>query len=169
MSILGGAVGVSSFVFGRETSPKILLERKATYLRASTGNQNLQSKLAHNFTPREMLLQALFKPLTLLIRSPVLMIISLYVALVFGFMYLIFTTFSQVFEGQYGFDTATSGLGLGVALVVRMLIFKVLNMRVQEICLKRDGIQAPRAEHRLVLMIFFSPFVGIGLFIYGFL
>lgn len=170
MSILGGAVGVTSFAFGRETSPKILLERRASRLRASTGNKDLRSKLAHHFTPREVLLQALFKPIMLLVRSPVLLIISLYVALVFGLMYLLFTTFPQVFEGQYGFGTATSGLvylGLGVALVVCMLIFKALNMRVQETCLKRDGIQQPRAEYRLVLMIFFSPFVSVGLFIYG--
>ncbi|EPE36717.1 MFS general substrate transporter [Glarea lozoyensis ATCC 20868] len=170
MSILGGAVGIASLVLGRETSPKILLERKAACLRASSGNKNLRSKLAHHLTPQEVLFQALFKPLMLLVRSPVLLIISLYVALVFGLMYLLFTTFPEVFEGQYGFGTATSGLvylGLGVALVVCMLIFKAFNMRVQETCMKRDGVQQPKAEYRLVLMMFFSPFVGVGLFIYG--
>lgn len=170
MSSLGGTVGLASLVFGRETSPKILLERRAARLRASTSNKNLRSKLAHQLTTREVLFQALFKPLMLLVRSPVLLVISLYVALVFGLMYLLFTTFPAVFEGQYGFGTATSGLvylGLGVALVICMLIFKVLNMRVQETCMKRDGVKQPRPEYRLVLMIFFSPFVGVGLLLYG--
>lgn len=85
-------------------------------------------------------------------------------------MYLLFTTFTDVFEGEYGFTTSTSGLvylGLGVALVICMLLFGALNERVQAACLKADGATQPRPEYRLVLMIFFSPLVGVGLFIYG--
>jgi predicted MFS family arabinose efflux permease len=106
----------------------------------------------------------------LLFRSPILFVISLYVALVFGVMYLLFTTFPSVFEGQYGFSTSISGLvylGLGVALVTSMLLFNVLNGRVQAARMKADGVQQARPEYRLLLMIWFSPFVGLGLIIYG--
>jgi hypothetical protein len=95
---------------------------------------------------------------------------SLYVALVFGLMYLLFTTFTDVFEGQYGFGTSTSGLvylGLGVAEIVAMFVFSTQNDRIQRARMKADGVQRPRPEYRLVLMIWFSPFVGVGLFIYG--
>lgn len=106
----------------------------------------------------------------LLLRSPILFVISLYVALVFGVMYLLFTTFPSVFEGQYGFTASISGLvylGLGVALVASMLLFNTLNGRVQAAQMKADAVQQPRPEYRLLLMIWFSPFVGLGLILYG--
>ena len=154
----------------RETHPKIILERKAARLRAATGNTRLRSKLYRPLTARQVVLQVLVRPIMLILRSPILLVISLYVALVFGLMYLLFTTFTAVFEGQYEFSTSTAGLvylGLGVALVAAMLTFYALNDRVQKARMQADGVQRPRPEYRLVLMIWFSPFVGVGLFIYG--
>ncbi|RDW63791.1 MFS multidrug transporter [Coleophoma cylindrospora] len=170
LAIFGAAVGIGALIFMRETHPKILLERKAASLRTSTGNPSLKSKLAHTLTPRQVLVQALGRPTILLLRSPVLLVISLYVSLVFGLMYLLFTTFPDVFEGQYGFNTSTSGLvylGLGVALIIAMFAFGALSDRIQAARMKADGVQRPQPEYRLVLMIWFSPFVGVGLFIYG--
>ncbi|KAB8079445.1 major facilitator superfamily domain-containing protein [Aspergillus leporis] len=172
LAILGGVVGVTALVIMRETHPKVLLERKAAHLRATTGHLNLRSKLANNnsISPGQVLLQVLIRLTMLLFQSPILFVISLYVALVFGVMYLLFTTFPSVFEGQYGFRTSISGLvylGLGVALVASMLLFNVLNGRVQAARMKADGVQQPQPEYRLLLMIWFSPFVGLGLIIYG--
>ncbi|KZF19519.1 fluconazole resistance protein 1 [Xylona heveae TC161] len=170
LAILGGAIGIAMLIVMRETQPKVLLERKAARLRASTCNTHLRSMLARSLTPRQVLVQALGRPVKLLLRSPVLLVISLYLALVFGLMYLLFTTFTDVFEGQYGFRTSISGLvylGLGFALVTSMVLFTVLNDRVWRAWMKAEGVQRPRPEHRLVLMICFSPFAGVGLFIYG--
>ncbi|KAL5333053.1 major facilitator superfamily domain-containing protein [Aspergillus crustosus] len=165
LSILGGLIGGIALLIMRETHPKIILERKATRLRAATGNCNLRSTLAQRLYPRQVLLQVLSRPIRLLFRSMILFVMSLYVALVFGVMYLLFTTFTGVFEGQYGFSTSISGLvylGLGVALVMSMVIFNMMNARV-----RADPPQQPRPEHRLILMIWFSPLVGLGLFLYG--
>ncbi|KAF7125723.1 hypothetical protein CNMCM5793_002016 [Aspergillus hiratsukae] len=172
LAILGGAVGVTALVIMRETHPKVILERKAAHLRATTGRLNLRSKLANDdsISPGRVLLQVLIRPTMLLFQSTILFVISLYVALVFGVMYLLFATFPSVFEGQYGFSTSISGLvylGLGVALVASMLLFNVLNGRVQAARMKADGVQQARPEYRLLLMIWFSPFVGLGLIIYG--
>lgn len=135
-----------------------------------TGNPDLQSKLDSTLSPRQVVLQVLVRPLMLLVQSPILLVISLYVALVFGVMYLLFTTFTGVFEGQYGFSTAISGLtylGLGVALLFSMLIFNMFNARVLASRMKADRVQQPRPEYRLLFMIWFSPFVAFGLFLYG--
>ena len=172
LSILGGVAGATALVVMRETHPKVILERKAANLRATTGDLKLRSRLASGtpLSPGQVLLQILIRPLMLLFGSPILLVISLYVALVFGVMYLLFTTFPSVFEGQYGFSTSVSGLvylGLGVALVASMLLFYVLNERVQAAQMKADGVQQVRPEYRLLLMIWFSPFVGVGLIIYG--
>ncbi|OGE54732.1 hypothetical protein PENARI_c005G00818 [Penicillium arizonense] len=170
LAILGGFFGSIAVLVLRESHPKVLLEQKAAYLRASTGNSNWRSKLDSTLSPRQVLLQVLVRPVMLLVRSPILFVISLYVALVFGVMYLLFTTFTSVFEGQYGFSTSISGLtylGLGVALVISMVLFNLLNGRVQAARMKADGVQQPRPEYRLLLMIWFSPFVAGGLFLYG--
>ncbi|EEP76068.1 conserved hypothetical protein [Uncinocarpus reesii 1704] len=170
LAILGAAVEIAALVFMRETHPKVLLERKAARLRADTGNPHLRSRLSKPLTPGQVLTQALIRPTSLLLRSPILQVISLYVALVFGLMFLLLTTFTAVFEGQYGFQTSTAGLvylGLGVALVTSMLVFSTLNGRVEAARMKADGVGQPRPEYRLILMIWLSPFVGVGLFIYG--
>jgi predicted MFS family arabinose efflux permease len=154
----------------RETSPKILLERKAARLRVSTGNPQLRSKLADPRSRGQVLMQSLVRPATLLVRSPVLLALSLYAALVFGDIYILFTTFNGVFRGQYGFTTSVSGLpylGLGIALVLGVVIFGKVNPRIQAARMKADGVSTPKPEYRLLLMVWFSPCVAIGLFIYG--
>lgn len=171
LAIFGGTAGVAAAILMRETNPKTILERRAARLRGSTGNPDIRSKLARStISPRLVLMQALVRPMMLLMRSPVLLVISLYVALVFGLMYLLFTTFTDVFETQYGFTTALSGLtylGLGVALLGAMGAFQVLNERVTKARMVADGVDTKRPEYSLILMIWFSPFVGLGLLIYG--
>jgi MFS family permease len=170
LAILGGFCGFIAVLVLRETHPKVLLKRKAAHLRANTGNPNWRSRLESTLSPRQALLQVLIRPAMLLVRSPILFVISLYVALVFGVMYLLFTTFTSVFEGQYGFSTSISGLtylGLGVALLISMVLFNLLNGRVQTARMKAESVQQPRPEYRLLLMIWFSPFVAGGLFLYG--
>lgn len=155
----------------RETHPKILLERKAARLRASTGNPELRSRLAsRRLTAGHVLITTLVRPCELLVRSPILLVVSVYVALIFGTMYLLFTTFTSVFEGQYGFSTSMSGLvylGSGVALVFALIAFHGLNGRVLRSRMRADGVSTTKPEYHLIMMILFSPFVGLGLFMYG--
>jgi hypothetical protein len=83
----------------RETHPNTLLERKAVYLRRATGNPHLQSKLDCGLTKQQIIVAALVRPTKLLIFSPIVLVLSIYVALIFGLLYLLFATFSMVFEG----------------------------------------------------------------------
>ena len=148
----------------------MLLERKASQLRHSTGNTRLRSKLAHTLSHRQILTQSLVRPTMLLVRSPVVLALSLYAALVFGDIYILFTTFNGVFRGQYGFSSSVSGLvylGLGIALVLGVVIFGNINPRIQAARMKADGVSTPKPEYRLLLMVWLSPCVAIGLFIYG--
>lgn len=148
----------------------MILRRKAARLRASTSQVNLQSKFEQPVHVSKVLQQAVVRPTWLLLRSPILAALSIYAALVFGVIYLLFTTFDSVFQGQYGFAQSVSGLvylGLGIALVLGVFMFAVLNPRIQAARMKADGVDQPRPEYRLLLMIWLSPFVAVGLFIYG--
>ncbi|KAI1183077.1 fluconazole resistance protein 1 [Nemania serpens] len=144
LAIFGGASTTAAIVFLRETNPKILLERKAARLRAATGNLALRSVQTHphSISPRPVLAGALGPPTKLLINSPILLVMSLYVAFIFGTTYLLFTTFPDVFEGQYGFTVSTSGLaylGLGVALFVALIINCTFGERVRATRMKADA------------------------------
>ncbi|KAL8790924.1 MAG: hypothetical protein Q9213_000349 [Squamulea squamosa] len=170
LAILGGAIEAATLMVMRETSPKILLERKTARLRVSTRNTDLRSKLAHKLTLQQILTQAFARPTMLLIRSPVVLALSLYAALVFGVIYLLFTTFNGVFRGQYGFSASISGLpylGQGLALFIGVVLFSYLNPRIQAARMKADGLDKPKPEYRLLPMIWLSPCVALGLFIYG--
>ncbi|KAI0394203.1 fluconazole resistance protein 1 [Xylariaceae sp. FL0594] len=170
--ILDGAIAIAALVLLRETNPKILLERKTSRLRALTSNTALHSRLAHphSVSPKQVLMTALVRPTKMLLQSPILLVMSLYVAFIFGTAYLLFTTFPAVFEGQYGFTAATSGLaylGLGGALGVAMVISRTFGDRVQAARKKADGVTEPQPKYRLIPMIIFSPCVGLGLIFYG--
>ena len=149
----------------RETQPRILLQRKAARL----GLPQLQSHAPRALAPHRLLTRALVRPTMVLIRSPIVLVMSLYTALVFGVMYLLFTTFTDLFESQYRFSRSLSGLaylGLAVALVAAMATSSAIGGRVGT---GHDGasVGARRPETRLILMIWFSPLVGLGLFVYG--
>ncbi|KAI5196060.1 MFS general substrate transporter [Aureobasidium subglaciale] len=170
LAILSGASELAALIIMCETSAKVILDRKAKRLRKSTGDLRLRSKLAHVVEPKQVLIQALFRPTSLLFRSPVVLALSLYAALVFGVIYILLTTFDDVFRGQYGFSEGTSGLaylGLGVALVLGVFLFAFVNPRAEASRMKAEGLQQPRPEHCLLLMIWLSPFVAVGLLIYG--
>lgn len=100
----------------RETYGNVLLKHKAARLRKETGNLHLISKGDLGLSPRALFLHSIVRPLKLLLFSPIVLLLSLFAAVVFGQTFLLFTTFPTVFEEQYGFTTGTSGLSyLGVS------------------------------------------------------
>ncbi|KAE8132031.1 major facilitator superfamily domain-containing protein [Aspergillus pseudotamarii] len=170
VAILGGAASLGTLIFMRETHPNTLLERKAAYLRRSTGNPRLRSKLDRGLSNQQIILTSLVRPTKLLLFSPIVLVMSIYVALIFGLLYLLFATFSMVFEGQYGFSTGISGLaylGLGIGELVGLFTFGILSDRILKAKMAAENVQEPKPEYRLVLMMWFPPVIGPGLFIYG--
>ncbi|KAF3480936.1 uncharacterized protein GIQ15_06283 [Arthroderma uncinatum] len=168
--ILGGAASLSMLLFMRETHPNTLLERKAKRLRFETNNPNLKSVLSRHLTSKQILMAALIRPTKLLLFSPVVLAMSVYVALIFGIMYLLFATFSLVYKVQYNFSTSVSGLtylGLGTGEMVGLFIFGVLSDRLLKARMAADGVTEPKPEYRLILMMWFPPALPVGLFIYG--
>lgn len=155
----------------RETYPPILLARKAARARDKTLN-NVQGEIKPDRcpAPKGLVLAACVRPMKMLFFSPIVLILSIYVGLIFGILYLLFATFSTVFEGQYHFTTGTSGLaylGLGLGELVGLVVFGVLSDKVLQARMARDNQAKPKPEYRLVLMMWFAPVIPLGLFIYG--
>ena len=134
-----GANAILGFVFLRETYSPVLLERKAARLRKETGNPLLRAKGKSTLPLRRLLIRAIQRPTRMLVRSPVILGVSLYMAMVYGVIYLLFVTFSTVFQEQYGFSVGVAGLsylGIGIGMVFALFTMGKYNdslvMRLSE-------------------------------------
>ena len=153
----------------RETYGSVLLRRKAARLRKQTGNLDLISIGDLGLSPRGLFLHSIVRPLKLLLFSPIVLLLSLFAAVVFGQTFLLFTTFPAVFEEQYGFTTGTSGLsylGMGIGMILGIITFRLLSDKIlKKDALDGDGTMKP--EYRLPLMVYLTPVMPIGFFWYG--
>lgn len=146
----------------RETNAAIILSNKAARLRKEFGNPNLRPARAKQVPVRQLAERALFRPVRMLFFSPIVLLMGIYMAIVFGMTYLLFATFPSVFENQYGWGVGVSGLaylGLGIGCAIGLIIFASLSDKL----LTKDG----GPERRLLLMIAVGPCMPIGIFWYG--
>lgn len=108
------------FFFFPETSANNLLLRRAKRLRALTGDDKLISEpelIAQQMTPNQVVTMALIKPFTLNFTEPMVFLLNLYIALIYGLLYIWFESFPIVFVELYGFSLGTLGLAfLGILL-----------------------------------------------------
>ncbi|KAI2621531.1 MFS general substrate transporter [Hypomontagnella submonticulosa] len=168
--ILGGVFIPLSFVFLRETFPPVLLEQKTHRLRKETGNENLRSKLPGRLAPKEQFKLAIVRPMKLLLVTPIVTLMSLYVAITYGILYLLITTFSFVYTGQYGFDEGDSGLTFlpaGLGMMIGVVGFGQLT----DLMVKRNQakglVHKPEVRLSPIFTIPAGIALPIGLFIYG--
>lgn len=169
VAMLAGAFSILQFIFGRETYHPTILHNKTKRLQKETGNMELRSKLALNIPPREVFIRAIVRPMKMLFLSPIVALMSLYVAVNYGVLYLLFTTITFVFQGQYAFSSSMVGLsflGTGVGMIVGMVTLGIMSDKI--IKKKQDKGNA-KPEHRLALIMTVPGAVAlpIGIFIYG--
>ncbi|KAI4090225.1 MAG: hypothetical protein L6R37_007924 [Teloschistes peruensis] len=169
IAIVAGAITIMAFLLLRETYPPILLERRAAKLRKETNNPNLRAKLSVDLPPRELFKRAIVRPFKLLIFSPIVLALSTFMAVVYGYLYLLFTTITEVFESTYNFSSGAVGLtylGIGIGSFCGLFIFGFASDRiVRYLSKKNNGEMKP--EYRLPPMIPGAFIVPIGLLIYG--
>lgn len=116
MTILCGLIEVGFLLSLRETYVVRILKTKAKRLRKETCDPNWKSQYDHKKSALQIIREACVRPLVLLFTSPVLFLISLYLGIVYGYIYLVATTLTTVFEGVYDFSSSQAGLsflGLG--------------------------------------------------------
>ncbi|EME39510.1 hypothetical protein DOTSEDRAFT_139366 [Dothistroma septosporum NZE10] len=164
-----GVASVAAVFYLRETYAPVLLQRKTKRLQKETGNMNLRSKLDTGLSPKQTFIRAIVRPTKLILFSPICAFMSLYMAIVYGFLYLLFTSFTFVFEDQYGFSNSIVGLvylGLGIGNFIGLGILGFTSDRVMAQLAKKNGGEM-KPEYRLPLLMYAGPFIPTGLFIYG--
>lgn len=123
-TILGGSSGVVFALVYRESYKITLLSRRAMRLRKETGVEAWRSKyspvdsMGNEVGAKAMFIDATWRPLKLLIRSPMLVIMTVYVSVCIGLFTLLLTVIAPLFQDTYGFSEGAAGvafLGLGTS------------------------------------------------------
>ncbi|KAF5343601.1 hypothetical protein D9757_013686 [Collybiopsis confluens] len=165
IAALAGIFGAVGIPFLRETYGPVVQQRQGrrqssnTYTTSPNSTQSISSMIWENFS----------RPLILLTRSFLCFILSLYMSLIYGIYYLMFTTFSALYLNVYHFNTGTSGLaylGLGIGFFLATLIGAYVgNVIYAKLSARNGGVGTP--EMRIPALIFGSFFTPVGLFWYG--
>ncbi|KAL8845957.1 MAG: hypothetical protein Q9221_008919 [Calogaya cf. arnoldii] len=169
-SIADALIQLSGLFFLRETYPAKLLHVKAKRLRRETRNEALHTEYEH---PERNLVTvvktAIVRPFRLLGTQPIVQVMALYAAYLYGLMYLLLSTFPVLWTGQYHQSIGIAGLNyisLGVGFTLGAQILSPLNDRIYRILKKKNG-GIGKPEYRIPIMVPGSVLVPIGLFIYA--
>lgn len=158
-------------VLNKETSHKKLIERKTARLRKELGRDDLRSCYDNNLhqSATRTMMNGLVRPVKLLFLSPLVFFVSLYIAFVYGVLYLLFTTIPTVFEETYNFEVRLTGLvyiAMGVGnLIAWAFVTLFSDKSVVKMAQANGGVFEP--EMRLKISISFSLFLPVTLFWYG--
>ncbi|BCS22039.1 MFS transporter [Aspergillus puulaauensis] len=170
--VAGGVMATAIEVFNQETFAPVLIRWKMEKLAKETGRTDLRNaydeQTAGPVSVKKALKSGLMRPFILLVKSPIVLLLSTYMALVYGLLYLFFTTISSVFRTKYGFSAGLSGLaylGIGIGFIAGIAFTASTNDKILLKLTARTGRFEP--EMRLPLMIFFASILPISFFWYG--
>ncbi|KAK9448277.1 major facilitator superfamily domain-containing protein [Limtongia smithiae] len=171
LGIASGIMCICCIAFLPESYGPHLLRQKARRLRKETGNAQLYSIYEDRVSsPSRLFMRNIIRPMKLLFGAPNVLLLSIYIAVSYGQMYLLFTTFTDVYEQQYGFSTSTVGLaylGLGVGNVAGLLMVILFSDKILLYLTSQSADDEMKPEFRLPLLLILSPLHVIGMLIYG--
>ncbi|KAN0121131.1 MFS general substrate transporter [Russula decolorans] len=174
-SIVDAAIQGLGLLFLKETYPPILLERKAAKIRKSMDEENAHGKemrITMDATDRHwkvIFSTALLRPFKLFIYEPIMQLLGLYLAFIYGLLYLFLTTIPTTFQDVYHDRVGIAGLhylALGFGLSVPLQINAMLMDKIYTLLKARNG-GVGRPEFRLPNIVPGSIFLPIGLLITG--
>jgi MFS family permease len=159
-----------SLLVQRETYEPVLLERRTIRLRKTLNRPELYHRYSQKTIDRTYFLQTMLRPLRMLVFSPIILITSIYVGLVYGYSYLLFTSLTPLYTKLYGFTPSAAGLtylGFGAGCTVGLVLFGLLSDRTAKARTLASASGEWKPEYRLPPLIPSSLLIPIGLFWYG--
>lgn len=170
--IAGSVVTAGIECLTTETNHRVLMQRKVIRLQKELIRPELRSCYdngGERHPPGQILINGFLRPLKMIFRSPIIFLLSLYMAVCYGLLYLLFTTISSVFIESYHWAPDITGLayiGLGVGFFAGLIVVaKISDATVIRMTNANHGVFEP--EMRLPACIFFSCFIPVTFFVYG--
>lgn len=111
VAIMGFLAFGLNLIFLEETYPPIVLVDKASTLRRRTLNWGIHAKQEEiEVDFRELVTKNFSRPLRLLVTEPIVLLLSIYMAFIYGLLYLFLTAYPIVFQQTHGFSPGVGGL-----------------------------------------------------------
>ena len=169
-TIADALIQLFGLFFLQETYPPVLLHRKKKVMIKETGNEALHTEFDHpERTVAKTLRISLIRPFKLLGTQVIVQVLAIYMAYLYGLMYLVLSTFPGLWENSYHESVGIGGLNyisLGVGFFLgTQVCAPCQDMIYRSLKKKNAGVGKP--EFRVPLMIPGALLVPIGLFIYG--
>lgn len=168
VSLVAGAVQILGLPFFRETYAPALLQRMCKRLQKTTGNLNLYAHRDSVSLPH-LLRLSLVRPIKLLATQPVVQVWSVYCAYIYGILYLLISSFPNVWTGIYGESVSIGSLNY-ISLFLGMTFasqvgMPLANRSYRKLCSQHGGRGLP--EFRLPALMIGAVIIPIGLLWYG--
>lgn len=167
IAIFTGVLWIFGTLFVPETYSPVILRRRAEKLSKMTGKHYISTleKQQGKTTPGAAFAKSLSRPWALLFVEPIVALISIYMAIIYGTLYMLFGAFPIVFQQARGWSQGIGGLAF-MGVLVGMLCgvaFSIWdNSRYLKVEDEHDGEAPPEA--RLPPAIVGSVALPIGLF-----
>lgn len=158
-----------NLVFLRETYPPTILVGKAAELRRRTLNWGIHAKQEEiEIDIRELITKNFSRPMRLLFGEPIVTLLSIYMAFIYGLLYLFLTAYPFVFQGVHGFSAGVSGLtffGMITGQIIAGFTVLLQQPWYQRKLVANNGVPVP--EWRLPSVIAGGVSFAAGLFWFG--
>lgn len=156
LSIFDATLIAIALPFFPETRAGTILACKAKRLRRQNPDYHTEDEINNDISPARILGTSLLRPCKLLLTEPVLQLAALYLAYNYGVLYIVHSTFANLFITHYGQSISTSGLHY-IAMAVGCLVGAQVGGYLMD--------RYP--ESRIPVMIPGAVLLPAGLFLYG--
>ncbi|KAM6494593.1 MFS polyamine transporter [Amanita muscaria] len=175
-TLIDALVQVAGVLFLQETFAPLLLERKAKALRQQQDPEKSQNEKIVTVYEKDgdrswkrIFARAMTRPFALLAFEPIIQLLAIYMAYIYGLLYLFLTSIPSIFSNVYHESPGIAGLhylALGIGLVGGAQInARSLDRIYIHLKNKNGGVGEP--EFRLLNTFVGSLLIPIGLFIAG--
>ena len=167
MAIFTGVVWIVNSIIIPETCAPVLLRRRAEALSKTTGKVYISKVDAGkpHMTAASQLKVAIIRPWILLFKEPIVLLTSIYMAIIYGTLYMCFAAFPIVFQQGRGWKPGVGGLafiGIAVGMVFAVVGTILDNKRYMRVAAAHGGAAPPEA--RLPPTLVGSILLPVGLF-----
>ncbi|KAK3109417.1 hypothetical protein LTR53_017355 [Teratosphaeriaceae sp. CCFEE 6253] len=166
MAIFTGVLWIAGAFLIPETYPPVILRKRAAKLSQKTGKvyrsqgdvDQGPTTFAHVFKT------SLSRPWVLLFREPIVFLLSIYMAIIYGTLYMLFGAFPIVYQQNRGWSPGIGGLaflGVAVGMIIAVAYSVWDNKRYARVSDEHGGFAPPEA--RLPITMIGGVAIPIGL------
>jgi hypothetical protein len=151
MAIFTGVLWLLGALTIPETYAPVLLQKRAKELSKRTGQVyiSIMEKSQSKVEPAAAFKKALSRPWALLFLEPIVLLISIYMAILYGTLYMLFGAFPIVFQEGRGWSEGIGGLafsGVAVGMTIGVIYSIWDNGRYKRTEQRNNGEAPPEAR-----------------------